>query len=202
MMGFKKMRPIIIDCNNICHIGRHAFGEDMSYQDELTGVMWNFLRTLLQLAKQFESNRFFFCWDSRKSYRKLEFPEYKANRYRDKTEGERESDGRIYAQFDKLQKEVLPAIGFQNIYHHTGWEADDIIAVVLLDLVAGSAMGAGTPVVVSTDKDMYQLLDHCMVYRPLQGDKKEVVTYKEFSAFSTWVFCHLYLNAKSFNYSI
>ncbi len=176
------MRPVIIDCNNICHIAKHAFGADLSHQEELTGVMWSFLRTLLRLAKQFETNQFLFCWDSRKSYRKLEFPDYKANRIKPQTEGERDTNKKIYDQFTKLQKEILPAIGFRNIYQHTGWEADDIIAVVLRYLVVGIAMGnvEGPPVIVSTDKDMYQLLDHCIIYRPLPGTSKEVVTYKTF----------------------
>lgn len=176
------MRPIITDCNNMCHIQRHAFGDDLSYQDELTGIMWGFLRMLLELSKQFETHRFLFCWDSRKSYRKMEYPEYKANRQQEKTAGELEDNARIYEQFNKLQKEVLPAIGFRNIYHHTGWEADDIIAIVLRDLVVGIAMGDlnGPPIIVSTDKDMYQLLDHCVIYRPLPGDQKMVMTYKLF----------------------
>ena len=176
------MRPVIIDCDNMCHIQRHAFGDELSYQEELTGVIWGFLYRLYDFAKQFETNRFLFCWDSRKSYRKLEFPDYKANRHYEKPPGVQESDSRIYAQFAKLKNEILPAIGFKNIYHRIGWEADDIIAVVLRDLVVGIAMGLveGKPVIISTDKDLYQLLDHCVIFRPLSGSKKELVTYKLF----------------------
>ena len=119
------MRPVIIDCNNLCYIQRHAFGTDLSYDEEQTGIMWGFLHRLYDYAKQFETRRFLFCWDSRKSYRKLEYPEYKAHRHNVvKPKGVLESDRRIYSQFDKLRKEILPAIGFKNIYHHTygGWD--------------------------------------------------------------------------------
>lgn len=175
------MRTLVLDCGNICHITRYAFGSDLTWQEEQTGILFGFFSMMLRLAKRFETNRFMFAWDSRKSFRRLDYPPYKANRRSAEplTEGQRESEARIYAQFDKLRKELLPALGFKNVFHFTGWEADDIVAVLVED-----RHRRGHPpedlVVVSTDKDLYQLLDYCVIFRPLKGKSKELITRDSF----------------------
>ena len=168
------MRTLIIDCNNISYIARHAFGETLSHDEGLTGILWGFFNQVRKLAEEFQTRKFLFAWDSRKSFRRREFPAYKANRrvkeeYKLKALDEQEE--KIYAQFTSLRKNLLPAFGFKNIYMHTGLEADDIIASLVLGYEWDEA-----PVVVSTDKDMFQLLDYCDVWRPLPGEQKMLMT--------------------------
>lgn len=58
------MKTLIIDSNNVGWIVRYALGEELSYDDEDTGVMWGFMSFVLNLAKQFKTHKFIFCWDS------------------------------------------------------------------------------------------------------------------------------------------
>lgn len=168
------MRTLILDCPLICYIQRFAFGDDLSWRDAQTGIMWGFFNALMRLSKEFETNKFIFAWDGRKLYREDSYPEYKANRPLPATEVELNTQKSVRHQFAMLEKELLPALGFQNVFSIPKYEADDIIAVVVLDYVWGET--EELPVVVSTDKDMYQLLDHCDILRPLSGDKREFVT--------------------------
>lgn len=171
------MRPIIVDANNWCYIQYHAFGENLSVDDQQTGVMWGFFNQLLRVAEKFESDWFVFAWDSRKSHRRRKFPEYKAHREDTRSSDDLDDVQRdVFGQFDLLRKTLLPEFGFQNIYLQPGLEADDIIA----SLVDNDAWTNGhMPVVVSTDKDLYQLLSKCDIFRPIT---KDVVTLDSFEA--------------------
>ena len=77
------------------------------------------------------------------------------NRRQNLTEEEEESNRIAYEQFDKL-KLVLPEMGFANVFEEKGYESDDIIA----SLVVGSDERT---VVISSDKDLYQLLNWCNI---------------------------------------
>ena len=172
------MKTLIIDCNNLAYIARHAFGEILTHDEEQTGIMWGFFNHVWRLARQFETHKFLFAWDSRKSHRRRDYKGYKANRSnrrKDKTVVERAAEEKVYAQFNNLRKNLLPAFGFQNIYMQTGIEADDIIASLVL-----TPDWEEPPIIVSTDKDLYQLLEHCDIWRPLPGDKKELMTKPRF----------------------
>ena len=162
-------KTLIIDCNNLCYSSFFTFGE-LSHEEKKTGVIFGFLQRILFLANKFETNKFIFCWDSKKNYRKLIYPEYKANRRKDLTEQEEIDYALAFKQFDILREKVLPGLGFGNVFQQNGYEADDLIA----DIVK---RGEGSFGVVSTDKDLYQLLYHCFIYN--QRTKK-VITHKDF----------------------
>lgn len=162
------MTVLIIDCNNLCYSSFYTFGE-LSYEEKKTGVVFGFLQRILFLAKKFETNRFFFCWDSRKNYRKIIYPQYKQNRRKDLSEQEQIDLKLAFKQFDQLREEVLPGLGFGNIFRQNGYEADDLIAKI--------SKQEGDMIVVSTDKDLYQLLNYCNIYN--QRTKK-IITFKDF----------------------
>ena len=162
-------RTLVIDCNNLCYSALFTFGE-LSHEEKKTGVIFGFLQRILFLANKFETNKFIFCWDSKKNYRKLIYPEYKANRRKDLTEQEEIDYALAFKQFDVLREKVLPGLGFSNVFQQNGYEADDLIAEVV-------KRGGGSFGVVSTDKDLYQLLDRCSIYN--QRTKK-VITHKDF----------------------
>jgi len=155
------LKRIIIDCNNLCYSSFYVF-QNLSYQEKKTGVIFGFLQKVYQLAKKFQSTDFIFCWDSRKSYRKLIYPEYKANRDKKKqeaTEQEKKDLQMAFDQFSELRKEVLPKLGFNNVFMQVGYEADDLIAKVVQD-----KDDKYHTIVVSTDQDLYQLLDQCDIW--------------------------------------
>jgi len=164
-------KTLVIDCNNLCYSAFFTFGE-LSHEEKKTGVIFGFLQRILFLANKFETNKFIFCWDSKKNYRKLIYPEYKANRRKALTEQEEIDYALAFKQFDVLREKVLPGLGFGNVFQQNGYEADDLIAEIV-------KRGGGSFGVVSTDKDLYQLLDRCSIYN--QRTKK-VITHKDFQA--------------------
>lgn len=167
------MRILIVDANNISHIVWHAFGNvELSYEDELTGILWGFFNQIGKLSEQFETNRFVFCWDSRQRKRQAIYPGYKGNR--GETHGPIDDDTKaVFAQFKKLRVELLPQFGFKNVLWSVGYEADDLIATTVRHLGTDA-------MIVSTDKDMWQLLGIAPIYRPVT---KEIMTLKKFR---TW----------------
>ena len=162
-------KTLVIDCNNLCYSAFFTFGE-LSHEEKKTGVIFGFLQRILFLADKFDTNQFVFCWDSRKNYRKLIYPEYKANRRKDLTEQEEIDYTLAFKQFDTLREKVLPGLGFGNVFQQNGYEADDLIAEAVLHT-------DGEFIVVSTDKDLYQLLHKCDIYN--QRTKK-IITHKDF----------------------
>jgi 5'-3' exonuclease len=58
----------------------------------------------------------------------------------------------FFSQFDELREEILPRIGLVNNYLVTGFEGDDLIASICKN-------NSGVFVIVTSDEDMYQLLD-------------------------------------------
>ena len=70
---------IIVDCNNLGFMAHYSAGE-LSVGDIRTGAIFGFLRSIFLMADRFETSQFIFCWDSKKSFRKKFYPEYKARR--------------------------------------------------------------------------------------------------------------------------
>lgn len=161
---------IIIDSSALAHAARYATG-DLAYQSAATGVMYGFCRQILTLSDTFQSANFIFCWDGRDYLRRQKYPDYKKSRSQEKmTPQEKKELELAYQQFEKLHGEILPALGFRNNFRVTGYEADDIIAYIVKEYDSNF-------VVVSSDQDLYQLLDYCKMY--LQK-KKQFYTKRHF----------------------
>jgi 5'-3' exonuclease len=158
---------ILLDCNNTAYKARFTTG----ILDN--GIIFGFLRQILTLSKRFKTNKFLFCWDSRKSFRKLVYPEYKAQR-KVSRENHTDEEKRLYKllleQMSILRKDILPELGFVNNYMKTGYEADDIIASI------SKSVNDEEIVIVSTDNDLLQLLNenNCIM-----SDKK-IITKSDF----------------------
>ena len=144
------MAHLIFDSNAICHSVRYTMG-DLSYEDLQTGIIFGFLRNILSVSKKTKSTSFIFTWDSVKSKRKNIFPEYKAHRKTHRTEEEEEDIKLVYEQFNALRQDILPYLGFNNIFYQIGYEADDLIASIVKH-------NTGDFIIVSADSDLYQLL--------------------------------------------
>ena len=149
-------KVIVLDCSQLAYKAMFVIG-DLSFDELKTSVIFGFLKQLFKLTEEFEINKFVFCWDSKKSYRKLMYPSYKANRkYEELDDVEREKKNILYRQINQLRENIIPQLGFKNSFIYTGLEADDIIAYVVKKY-SGS-------IVVSNDQDLYQLLGFCTLY--------------------------------------
>jgi hypothetical protein len=173
------MRVLVIDAMNIAHIMYHAMG-DLDYHGRQTGVIFGFLAKVLQLAERFNTKHFIFAWDSQQSLRRGMYPAYK------------ESDGRkprgtgevldyqaLHDQMAELYHPLLGVLGFVNVIRWTGMEADDVIAGVVKYAQVHPAYGEVDEwVIVSTDRDLYQLLaPNVVMYHP---SLKELFTEEDF----------------------
>lgn len=158
---------ILIDSGSVASQARYTTG----VLDN--GIIFEFLSRILSLYRQFDSRNFAFAFDSKHSLRKRIYPEYKANRKKENyTEKETKDYEDYHKQMGVLQREVLPRMGFKNVFHHRGFEADDIIASIV--------QGEDRPIViVSEDADLYQLLRTIPYVAQLQ--KKELFTRSDFA---------------------
>lgn len=170
---------ILVDCHSIGYAVFHAMGE-LDYHGRKTGIAYGFFYQLLTLASKFNTNQFVFCWDSRKSIRKLHYPNYKnrpKNNSKTLSTGETLDREAFYAQMNELRQTWLPKLGFQNNFRYTGLEADDVIALVLKNGIKPEKWPHLIHwIIVSTDRDLYQLLKPNVSLFA----KKELVTYKKF----------------------
>lgn len=107
------------------------------------------------MMKRTKANKVVFASDGHpeQSIRRKFYPPYKLKRTtRDKTEEELKLDAIAYPQFNTVEDEVLPEMGFRNIFGFHGLEADDVIGKVC------KTYRKAEIVIVTTDQDMYQLL--------------------------------------------
>ncbi len=164
------MITLLIDSAGAGYRAFHSLG-GLSHEGAATGVAFGFLSLILDLSEQYKTNKLVFCWDSPGSVRKQLFPEYKMLR-ETKTPEEKAERAEIHAQFDALRQEILPAIGFSNNPFQRGFEADDLIAHIVISNPTKPF------VVVSSDHDLYQLLQYhnCKAQHRLSG--KEMTASK------------------------
>lgn len=143
---------LIIDSPALCHRAKHAMKDAaLTHEEMQVEIIFNFLNQILGFAERFETDAFAFAWDSRKSYRTMLYPEYKyKRRTEEKTLEEKAFDNLSYAQFQRLRREVMPALGFKNNYIQTGLEADDIIASLVKTYPES--------IIISRDNDLWQLI--------------------------------------------
>lgn len=170
-MNFGPDIQLIIDSNFIAHQARYALrtlskeGEDIDFL--ATGVIFGFLARVLSFGKMFGTNRFIFCWDSKHSLRKQKYPWYKQNRHEASTPEEAEELRLAFIQFVELRRNILPAMGFRNVFVQKGHESDDLIARIVEEPM-------GDFIIITSDNDLNQLLhSNVRLYNPT---KKEMMT--------------------------
>jgi 5'-3' exonuclease len=139
------MTWLLIDANNVARRAYYAM-RNLAYDDVSTGMYYGFLRDLYGLCQRFETENFAFCFDHPERLRSLVYPEYKK-----REENQPELKSEIRSCLEKLPQ-ILWDVGFRNIFQCKGYEADDLIAGLVAKL------GGDDLVIVSTDKDFYQLL--------------------------------------------
>lgn len=174
------MKPpwILIDSSYLAYRAFFSMGE-LSHGDIPTGVVFGFLREVLQLQDHFGTTRIAFCFDVGRSVRREVYPSYKLRRNEDKTPEQKRQHTLVREQLTALRTDYLPSIGFSNIFYQKGYEADDIIASIVNSLKLTIAFGRPErAIIVSSDGDMNQLLSKFVsIWNP---KKQELVTNKSF----------------------
>lgn len=166
-------RWMLLDCNFLAYRAFYSMG-DLSHRGVKTGLLYGFLRDMLDLQDRFRTGNMIFCFDWGKSLRCLSHREYKAHRS-DLSPEEVKLKREVQRQTKLLRTEYLPAVGFRNIAAQEGYEADDLIAQVAQQLDPRTEEG----IVVSADHDLYQLLaPHVSVYSP---NKQKLITPETFT---------------------
>lgn len=164
---------VIVDCSSVGYASYYGCREKLEHDGQRTEVIYSFLTSLLGFYKAFGTKKFAFAFDSRQSYRKKKYPWYKRRDTKVKEDDEASADAEweaLFSQFRLLRQYVLPTMGFTNILQQRGVEADD--------LIASAVMNNPKPMIaVSTDEDLFQLLNHCDQFN---HRKKEIMTRARF----------------------
>lgn len=147
---------LILDANYLAWRAYHSTG-GLSYDDEPTGVVFGIFETVLRLMDDYATDGVVFAFDVGEPIRRTLHPGYKAKRHAkadNGTDAEQYARWQVRREVRRLRKFYLPSIGFRNVFGFDGYEADDVIAQV----VRTSLPKRDEAVIVSADKDLYQLL--------------------------------------------
>lgn len=153
---------LLIDTNYLAWRSFFAMGQ-LSFNDMPTGMIFGVLREVLQLQDMFATQRVVFAFDHGPLIRKDMCPSYKSSRaqaYETADKEERRTMHELRHQIFLLRDELLHEIGFRNVFHAKGFEADDIIASLCENLKDNQE-----GIIVSSDSDLLQCIsDRVMVW--------------------------------------
>jgi hypothetical protein len=164
------MPILLVDCHNVAYSAFYSMGT-LDYHGKKTGVIFGFLSQIFNLASTYETNKIVFCWDSKRSLRKQIFPAYKIKRQKELTPDEQADLDAMRVQLAEIRDEVLPSMGFSNILRKSGYEADDLLADLVINERFPNRWIEECPtsrLLVSSDKDLYQLLRSNVTIRSLR----------------------------------
>lgn len=152
-------RVLVVDGRALCYTAYYKTRHNATKRS----VVFQFFSELQDVCRRTQTAHICFCWDSAKSLRKRVFPGYKKSR-------ERSRDMevvRVFPQFEEIQHEILPRLGFVNNFLSVGLEADDLIASICL---FPGPQDDQLYTIVSNDHDLYQLLcDRVQIYELRKG---------------------------------
>lgn len=191
------MKLLLVDGNNLAHrvnwTHRHLACE-LNGEVFPTGMMFGFIQSIIHLKKNFPFYHIIVAWDS-KSKRRIEESQagveskiidsaYKANRVKTDEELPEEIKN-MNKQYGPLKKELLILMSLQQVGVQD-YEADDVIYTYAKN---NSAIG-GKTIIVSSDKDFYQVVDSNTTIYDSMNDKlvDEAYIFKNFGITpSQWV---------------
>ena len=166
---------LLLDTNQLCHRAFHT-KSGLYYDNTPTGAIYGVLADVISLQGKFNTNNIVFAFDFGLSRRRKLCPTYKMGRQKLREEMDEEQKKKYAAliqQIEALRTNWLKRIGFKNVFSKKGYEADDIIASICLNL-----KGRDEAIIVSSDKDLLQLLrPRVRIYNPA---KKQVYTREIF----------------------
>lgn len=165
---------LIIDTMCLLHRAKHI-SCNPNKPGQQNCVIIGFLKEIKHLIETFHTDDLIFCFDSKKSIRKELFPKYQYKRHdkSKKSEEEIKFDKKCSYQFEIIKHEILPSMGFNNVFLQTKYEADDLIAKIVMNYPPDQFRF----IIVSIDQDLFQLLDYADIYDP---GKRKLIQYKDF----------------------
>lgn len=149
---------LLLDANWMMWRAFHTIGH-LSHAGAATGATFGFFKTLHDLKQRFMTELVVHCFDHGRGLRYTAFPDYKSSRKKQEAkepEDKRRAKLRLRKQIEALKLKHLRRVGYRNVFFQEGYEADDVIAAVV---PAVRARG-DRAVIVSGDRDLYQLLSH------------------------------------------
>ena len=135
---------LIVDANNLSYRwlqrpNYNSFGSD-------------FIRTIQSLSKSYEAARTIVCFDFGKSYYRMDMhEEYKGTRKKPQDEEEAKKYEDFFAVLNSLPDELD-----EEVLKFRGVEADDILAFITQNV----SDRYDHTWIISSDRDLYQLIDH------------------------------------------
>ena len=161
---------LVLDAHCLRHRAWHTTGQLAS------GALYGFFRDIRDLRDLFDADKIVFAFDHGYAYRLELLPTYKQSRREPKvppTEEEIAARQELSRQIGLLRDKYLPALGYRNVLHQRGYEADDMIAAACIHRPSLTDI-----VIVSSDGDLFQLLDESVsIYNPHQ---KKLLTQRWF----------------------
>jgi 5'-3' exonuclease len=163
---------ILIDSNALAWAAYYTTG-GLSYGGQNTGVIYGFLKSFIQIADKLKSPDIIFCWDQGNSFRMVNYDNYKISRrekYLKASPEEKADHEDFLLQRKQLANVILYHIGLKNSFSFENYEGDDLIGKLVNQL-------GGKKIIVTSDNDMFQLLDRADIYLIKQ---KKLFTEKHF----------------------
>ncbi len=160
-----KQKLILIDGNGYVHRAYHAIPKLTDSRGNVVNAVFGFMKMLRKVINQEKPSHIFVAFDDKKpTFRHESYKEYKANREK--------TDPELIEQFPILFN-ILETLNIQHMSCE-GYEADDIIAT-LTNMACKKDVSVE---IVTSDKDLYQLVDsNVSVLDGMKGkryDEKEV----------------------------
>lgn len=169
-----KERWLLFDATYLCWRSFHAMG-NLRHDGIGTGMAFGFLREVLNVTQTHATRKVAFAFDVGRPKRCELFPGYKGSRKqrRERSEEERESYREVQKQMTELRTNILPTIGFRNVWWADGYEADDLIAQAVNDMPRSCHS-----VIVGSDSDMYQMLSpRCSIWSLRGGGAPKTIEW-------------------------
>jgi len=167
----------LLDAPYLCHRAKYTTG-GLSYENTPTGVVYGFLKSISHFQELFNTPNVAFCWDSKFSKRQKIFPDYKkhrADKYKDMDKDTLKLEKEFRWQMKMLRRKYLPIIGYKNVFVQKGYEADDIIASICINLPM-----MDEAIIISSDQDLYQLIEsNVSLFNPVKGKTLTLQGFKK-----------------------
>lgn len=175
---FEGSQWVLIDASFLLHRAMHALG-GLSHEDLPTGAIFGFFEQLRTICADpvVKSAKVAVFADSRKSFRKNLFEDYKKKRHEDRSVEEMIALKILHKQGDLLLDKILPGCGFP-VYRQNGLESDDLIAYTAKLLTRNRRPG----IMITGDGDLYQCISRYVTWydpqRQVHMTQEEFVSRK------------------------
>lgn len=160
---------VVIDATNLMYISMHSYAKNSNSK---YAVIEGMLYKIIDIAERFSPD-LYFAFDSEIIFKQIIYKQhYKTDRHKNESADELRKRKEAYKQLVEFRRIILPTLGAnKRSLFKTGFEADDHIGNIVKAYPDQFVM-------VSTDRDLYQLLDYAKLYNPVS---KAVLNKKDFT---------------------